>query len=91
MNSIIICYVAIFLEAVLIVFMLAKIYDAYSQIEILSSLTNELRDDYIRVLDSWKKSIDNTNDMINVARNIIDMNEELSMRLNDSEEKKNER
>lgn len=88
MNSII-CYVAIFLEAVLIVFMLAKIYDAYSQIEILSSLTKELRDDYMRVLDSWKKSIDNTEEMINIARNVIDMNEELSMRLNDSEEKKN--
>lgn len=51
MNSII-CYVAIFLEAVLIIFMLAKIHDAYSQIEILSSLTKDLRDDYMRVLDS---------------------------------------
>lgn len=90
MNSII-CYVAIFLEAVLIVFMLAKIYDAYSQIEILSSLTKDLRDNYMRVLDSWKKSIENTDEIINVARNIIDMNEELSMRLNDAEEKKNER
>ena len=88
MNSII-CYVAIFLEAVWIVFMLAKIYDAHSQIEILSSLTKELRDDYMRVLDSWKKSIDNTDEMINIARNMIDMNEELLMRLNDSEEKKN--
>lgn len=88
MNSII-CYVAIFLEAMLIVFMLAKIYDAYSQIEILSSLTKELRDDYMRVLDSWKKSIDNTDEVINIARNIIDTNEELSMRVNDLEEKKN--
>lgn len=74
MNSII-CYVAIFLEAVLIVFMLAKI--------------KELRDDYMRVIDSWKKSLDNTYEMINIARNLIDINEELSMRLNDSEEKKN--
>lgn len=88
MNSII-CYVAIFLEAVLIVFMLAKIYDAHSQIEILSSLTKELRDDYMRVLDSWKKSIDNTEETINITRNMLDMNEELLMRLNDSEEKKN--
>lgn len=88
MNSIV-WYLAIVVEAVLIVFMLAKIYDAYSQIEILSSLTKELRDDYMRVLDSWKKSIDNTDEMINIARNIIDMNEELSRRLNDSEEKKN--
>ena len=88
MNSII-CYVAIFLEAVLIVFMLAKIYDAYSQIEILSSLTKELRDDYMRVLDSWRKSIDNTDEIINIARNIIDTNEELLMRVNNLEEKKN--
>mgnify|MGYP004569178029 CR=1 FL=1 len=47
MNNMIICYGAIFLEAVLIVFMLAKIYDAYSRIEILRSLTKELRDNYI--------------------------------------------
>lgn len=83
MGNMIICYGAIALEAVLIVFMLTKIHDAYSQIEILSSLTKELRDDYMRVLDFWKKTIDNTDEMINVSKHIIDMNKELSMRLDD--------
>lgn len=89
MNNMIICYGAIFLEAVLIVFMLAKIYDAYSQIEILSSLTKGLRDDYIRVLDYWQKSIENADTIIDVANDIIDRNTELMTRLKDKEENNN--
>ena len=89
MNNMIICYGAIFLEAVLIVFMLAKIYDAYSRIEILSSLFKDLRDDYMRVFDYWQKSIDNSDEICNITKNIIDKNEELLARLGDKEKKKN--
>ena len=85
MNSII-CYIMFFAEAVLIIFMLAKIHGAYSRINILSSLTKELRDDYFRVLASWKKSIDNTNETIELAKKIVNTNEELCKRLEDKNE-----
>ncbi len=88
MNSIVL-YLAIFTEAVLIVFILAKVHDAYSEIEILSSLFKDLRDDYMRVFDYWQKSIDNSDEICNITKNIIDKNEELLARLGDEEKKKN--
>jgi hypothetical protein len=88
MNSIV-WYLAIFAEAVLIVFILVKVYDAYSEIEILSSLVKDLRDDYMRVFDYWKKSINNSDEICNITKNIINTNEELLARLGDEEKKKN--
>ena len=67
MNNIIL-YLAIFVEAVLVIFMLEKIYDANSQIEIIRSLVKELRDDYMRVFDYWQKSIENSNEISNISK-----------------------
>lgn len=87
----IIYYGLIGLEAIMIIVLFAKIHDVYSRIELMSSLNHELRGNYIRLLDTWQQCVDNSGELIAVAEDIITLNKELSMRLKDAEENKNER
>ena len=83
----IICYGLIALEAILIIILFLKIHGANSDMEILKRMTIGVRDDYDRLLDTWKRSIDNADEITAIAKGALAQNEALLMQLKDKEEK----